>query len=156
MLSKSSFIVYPKDPALSSETKRTFQQICRVHQRDDSRLIQEIADAVAEKMALVETAPAMFNNRMRAEAQALITKLQDLDVLRTGMTTMSALETLLRDDFKIELSSLFGESEASIEASIVKYHKTVQQMDVKFQVLIPLSDLEKALKQAVNRWISFR
>jgi len=29
--SKSSFIVYPQDPALSSEARRTFQQICRVH-----------------------------------------------------------------------------------------------------------------------------
>jgi len=85
-----------------------------------------------------------------------MSKLQEQDVLRTGMTSMSALESLLNDDFTIELGSLFGESEASVEASIVKYHRAVKQMDVKFQVLIPLADLEKALKQAVNRWISFR
>ena len=62
------------------------------------------------------------------------------------MTSMSTLETFLRDDFSIELGSLFGDSEASVEASIVKYHRAVQQMDLKFQVLIPLADLEKALK----------
>ena len=66
----------------------------------------------------------MFNEHMRAEAVFFLNKLEVLDVIRTGMTNLTMLQSILTEEYNIEIGKLF--SSTSLESQIINYNQTVQ------------------------------
>ena len=62
----------------------------------------------------------MFNEHMRAEAVFFLNKLEVLDVIRTGMTNLTMLQSILTEEYNIEIGKLF--SSTSLESQIINYN----------------------------------